>query len=157
MVLPAQGVRGVRGSPDAEIAFALRERGDRVDWVFPDELRRALARAPGVRVRMDALPVGDFRSREVKRIGDPLYGEIRRLGGLSDASVALVPIDVGRRATAEGEPPALEIAAALLEVRGGRVLWFGVVDAAVDGGSGAPPLARAADALARALLPGREP
>lgn len=150
MVLPAQGVDGVAGDADAEIAFALRERGPQVSWIFPAELRALLARNPGVAVRLDALPVGIFRQAQVKRIGDPLYGELRRLAALSDAAVALIPIDV--RARSQGAAAAgVEITAAAIDARLGAVLWFGVV-ASADAAGGAPHLTSAADALARALL-----
>lgn len=152
MVLPAQGVRSVRGDVDAEIAFALRERGRATSWVFPPELREALARNRGVPVELDALPVGIFRQAEVRRVGDPLYGQLRRLAALSDANVAVIPIDV--HVIVMGEPPAprLVITAAAIDARLGAVLWFGAASADASATPGAPPLAAAADALARSLL-----
>lgn len=151
MVLPAQAVESVAGDVDAEIAFALRERGSLTAWVFAGELRVALARNPGLAVQLEQMPVGVFRRARVQRIGDPLYGELRRLAALSDATVALIPIDV--RASAGGDgASAVEIAAALIEARLGTVLWYGIVSSRTGPASGAPPLAAAADALARALL-----
>lgn len=157
MVVPVQYVRGISGDADAEIAFALRESGGRVEWVFPDEIRRALARSPGVEVRLDALAVDDFRVREVERIGDPLYGELYRLAALTDAHVGLVPILASRRAATPERPAAVEITAALIHPRSGRVLWFGVVDGPLTDGDEARSLAGAAQSLARALLPLAEP
>ncbi len=72
MVFPVQIQSGIRDNADSEIAFAFRERSDEVDWVFPDELEAALARAPGVQSRVTGLPVGLFLRTEVDRVGDPL-------------------------------------------------------------------------------------
>lgn len=152
MVLPVQAVHGVTGDVDGEIAFALRERGPLTAWVFPSELEAALARNRGLGVRLDALPVGIFRRAQVKRVGDPLYGELRRLAALSGADVALVPIEVRVRPGGAGTPPAVEIMTAAIDARLGSVLWFGVVSSPEPGPYGPPPLALAADALARALL-----
>lgn len=152
MVLPAQAVHGVTGDVDAEIAFALRERGPRTAWILPAELEAALARNRGLAVRLDALSVGIFRRTQVKRIGDPLYGELRRLAALSGADVALVPIEVRTRRAEAGTLPAVEIMSVAIDARLGSVLWFGVVASPEPGPRGPPALALAADALARALL-----
>lgn len=152
MVLPVQAVRGVTGDVDAEIAFALRERGRLTAWVFPPELQAALARNRGVAVRLDALPVGIFRRVQVKRIGDPLYGELRRLAALSGADVAVVPIEARTRPAGADSPAAVEIVAAAIDARLGSVLWFGVVSSPEPDPHGPTAPARAADALARALL-----
>jgi len=68
--------------------------GDRLD--FPDELEALLARAPAVDSAVRGLPVGIFLSAEVQRIGDPLFGQLRRLGALSGSDIALIPVAVRR-------------------------------------------------------------
>jgi hypothetical protein len=150
MLLPTQSVRGIATDPDPEIRFAVSQRGSQVLWSYPDDLRRALARSPGMGVDIDALAVGGFLRAEVRRVGDPLFGDLRRLAALTDARAALIPVEV-RRAGGEGDQ-AVEIAAALIHVDTGRVLWFGVVEgrpgAADDPGS----LASAAETLARTLV-----
>jgi hypothetical protein len=100
--------------------------------------------------RVRGLPVGTFEAAEVERVGDPLYGELRRLGTLVAADVALVPV----RASAEPADAdvAVRLSVAVIHLVSGRVLWFGVVE-----GSGHPPddprgLASAVDRLARTLL-----
>lgn len=159
MVAPVQRQSGLGREvrPDAELQFALQERGPAVRWLFPDTLRSITGRSPGIDVALDRLPVDVFLRAEVRRVGDPLYGHLRRLNGLTGAPLILIPVRVRHRPPGEeveGEvlEPAVEIAGALIEIRSGRVLWFGIV----DGGSGASDdpraLASAADALARAVV-----
>lgn len=153
MVLPAQDVVDVPGAADAEIAFALEERsGERVRWVLPREMREMLRRSPGLPMRIDGLPVDMFLRGEVNRVGDPLYGHLRRLAAMTEADLALVPIQVRYRAGDDATPSAVEIAAALIDARTGRVHWFGIVEGE-PGARGDPrTLASAADALARAVV-----
>ena len=55
-------------------------RGPEVAWIFSDELEAVVARSPSVDTAVRGLPVGIFLSAEVRRIGDPLFGQLRRLG-----------------------------------------------------------------------------
>ena len=103
MVLPVQVQRGVAGDASAELADALSARGEGVRWVMPAALRSMVARSPALDVPVDALQVGVFLRAEVDRIGDPLYGQLRRLAALSDGRLALIPIEVLRAAGAELE------------------------------------------------------
>lgn len=153
MVLPAQGVAGVAGDVDAELAFALRDRGAGVTWIFPPRLQEALDRSPGLGGRIHGLPVGVFGAGEVRRVGDPLYGDLRRVAALVDAEVALIPVRAWAWTDeAAGGEVRVRVSAALVHVRTGRVPWFGVVEG--EPGPAADPagLASAAEALARALL-----
>jgi len=127
MLFPAQSVRDLAEGMDAELelAFALTGRGSQVLWILPAEIRSALARSPGLQVPIDALPVGMFLQVEVDRVGDPLFGYLRRLGALTGADLALIPVEIRYRAAADTIPGATEIAATLLNVRNGRVYWFG--------------------------------
>lgn len=156
MVLPVQAVAGPAGDPDAELAFALESRSTDVEWVLLPALRRALESSPSLDARLEGLPVGMFLRTEVRRVGDPLYGVIRRLGALTGAQVALIPVMVRYRPAGTGEDRegTAEIAAALVDVRSGYVLWFGV-----EGGEPGPAddpgvLASAMDALARRMVGG---
>lgn len=154
MLFPAQSTAGVGRGADAELAFALTQRGGDVNWVLPAEMRQAMQRSPGMDTRLEGLPVGIFQRAEVRRVGDPLYGYLRRMGALTNSAVALVPVAVYHRPATEERPGAVEITATVLSVETGYVLWFGVV----EGDGGGPPgdpraLASAADALGRALLP----
>jgi hypothetical protein len=133
---------------DEEIADAFQARGPDVAWVFPPEAQDALRRSPGMRARIRGLPVSVFLQAEVQRIGDPLFGDVTRLATLVGANVALIPVQL-----AYGEAGAYQLSAALIRVRTGHVLWFGVL----EGGEGEPgdpaALASVAETLARALLP----
>lgn len=160
MVVPIQSVRGVSAGtrPDAELAFALRERDARVRWLFPDTLRRMVARNPAVDIALDRLPVASFLQARVERIGDPLYGHLRRLAGLSGAPLVLIPVRLRYRSeTVEVDDrvlePAMELTAALVHIRTGRVLWFGILDGETGDRNDPRVLASTADALARAVVP----
>lgn len=152
MVLPMQAQVGAGGEVDAELAFALSAVGGGVTWVFPPRLERAIQGAPGLGARMTGLPVGIFMQAEVERVGDPLYGDLLRLSALVDAEVALVPIQVAPGAPDVDGRAALETTVALIAVRSGAVLWFGVVEG--DPGEPGSPgvLASAMESLARRLL-----
>lgn len=151
MVLPVQDNRGVPGDLDAEIAFALGDRGKGVEWILPEELEHALQRSPGLDTELHGLPVGMFEGGEVRRVGDPLYGDLRRLSAVVDGEVALIPVSAMLTPTS-ADSVQLELSATLVHVRTGRVLWFGV--AGGDAGTGDDPrvLASAVDRLARTLL-----
>lgn len=153
MVLPAQSVAGIAGDVDAELAFALRDRGAGVTWIFPPRLQEALNRSPGLGGRIHGLPVGMFATGEVRRVGDPLYGDLRRVAALVDGEVALIPVRAWAWADeSAGGQVRVRISAALVHVRTGRVPWFGVVEGEPGPAADAAGLASAADALARALL-----
>jgi len=151
MVLPLQDNRGVEGDVDAELAFGLNERGRGVEWILPAKLQDALDRSPGLSTSLHGLAVGNFEAAEVRRVGDPLYGDLRRLSALVDGEVALIPVSATAQPDSTGAV-AVRLATALVHVRTGRVLWFGVVQ-----GDAGPPedpraLASAVDRLARTLL-----
>ena len=154
MVMPVQAMRGVPGDATAELVYALQARGPAVRWVMPDTLRAQLARSPALDVPLDGLPVGMFLRVEVNRLGDPMFGYLRRLNALTGAPVALIPVEARYRATTADRPGAVELVAALVDAQSGRVGWFGVVEG--EAGEAASPrsLASAADALAR-LVAGR--
>jgi hypothetical protein len=128
LVFPVQLRSGVPGDPDAEIAFALEAAGGRTTWVGPDALRDHMARAPGVQLRVEGLPVDMFLAGEVLRIGDPLFGFIRRMAVLDDASWALLPVAARFRPATPEAPSAVEFVAALIETQTGRVVWHGVTE-----------------------------
>lgn len=153
MLLPVQRVQGVAGDPSAELAFALTERGDEVDWILEDEVVEILERSPAIQASTRGLPVSLFLQAEVQRVGDPLYGQLRRMAGLVDAEAVLLPIVASYEASAEvGATPRVRLTAALIEPRSGRVVWFGIEegdDTAQDDPRG---LASAAEQLARTIL-----
>ncbi|GMR14275.1 MAG: hypothetical protein BMS9Abin29_2520 [Gemmatimonadota bacterium] len=151
MVMPLQRRTGLRDDLDPEIAFALKAKGAGANWILPDELARMLARSPGLDVPLSALPVGVFVTREVNRVGDPLYGYLRRAAAVSDAQVVLIPVQARRRVELDGSY-IVEIMATLLDVRRGRVIWFGVVEGQPGSADDFQIAASAVDALASMLL-----
>jgi hypothetical protein len=108
---------------DAELAFWLRERGGSVRWVFPDAIDRMLARTPALNVKPRALDVAIFRRARVERIGDPLFGDLKRLASVLDARFALVPVAAEFKAAGNR----IETALALIDTTFGDVVWFGVL------------------------------
>ncbi|MEJ2502731.1 MAG: hypothetical protein P8177_05345 [Gemmatimonadota bacterium] len=149
MLLPVRAP--APGQIDAELAFWLGERLPTTEWLLPDELQRALDRAPAWRVQLDGMArrVGD-RGGGNYRILDPLYGTLRQLGAIMDASYALVPVRTGVIQDSLGT--VLRLSAAVVDIRGGRVLWLHTVDgepAATEAAAGAS----AAERLARMLSP----
>ena len=127
MVFPVQFQTGVLGDVDLEITFALRTRGPEVAWIFSDELEAVVARSPSVDTAVRGLPVGVFLSAEVERVGDPLFGQLLRMGGLTNSDIALIPVAIGSGAQGVGGTSVVEIAATIVNVRTGQVIWFGVV------------------------------
>lgn len=153
MVFPVQAA----SSPEAatgELVFALENRRGTGSWVFPGELARSLERSPGLDVPLTGLPVGVFARAEVRRIGDPLYGILRRAASLNGATAALVPVAVTFRATSPEGPASMEVLAAVVDVATGRVVWLDRTEAPAESPGDAGGIPRAMDALARRLLPG---
>jgi len=151
VVLPVQQVVGVSGDLDAEIAFGLQDRSREVTWVLTPEVERMLARSPAIRARTRGLQVGRFLSGEVRRIGDPLYGELRRMSALVDADAILLPVQAAISGEV-GEDPKINLSAAIVDPRTGRVAWFGVVEGDAFPAGDPRGLASVVDRLARTLL-----
>jgi hypothetical protein len=150
LLLPVQLEAGVPPdlNPDAELAHAVRSRGGSVDWVLPEEAEEVVRRAPGLNARVTGLPVGIFLQARVKRVGDPLFRDVRQLAELTGAEVTLIPVEVRY-----GEGEGYQVAAAILNPRSGRVYWYGVVEGEAGSAEDPRALASMADALARALFP----
>lgn len=153
LVFPVQQV-AVPGDADRELAFALQARRGAATWVLPEALRASLERSPQLHVPLDALPVGNFLRAEVRRVGDPLYGMIRRAASLTDAEMALLPVGVAYRPGSDGNGGALELLAAVVDVTSGRVLWLDRVEAPADTPDDPGGMPRVMDALANAILAG---
>ena len=154
ILLPVQRVSDVVGDIDAELAFTLRDRGREIEWIGEDDVEEVLARSPGANVRTRGLPVGDFLVAEVRRIGDPLYGQLRRMAALVDAEAVLIPI------AATFEPnqlvvnaqPRVRLTMTLIEPRSGRVVWFGVEEGGDFPRQDPRALASAVERVARTLF-----
>ena len=151
LVLPVQQVLGVSGDPDAELAFGLLTRTQDVGWVLAHEVEEVLARSPGINASTRGLGVGHFLQAEVRRIGDPLFGQLRRLAALVDTDAVLLPVEAAVAADV-GEGPRIRWSVALISVRTGRVPWFSVVEGEAFPADDPRGLASSVDRLARTLL-----
>lgn len=154
VVLPFQQNLGVPGDLDAELAFALRDRTSDVAWVPEDEVLDILRRSPAVQAQTRGLPVGNFLVAQVDRVGDPLYGHLRRISGLVDAQGIVIPVlaSVAPAGDVEGATPRVRVQAALVEPRTGRVLWYGVEESGDFSVDDPRALASAVERLAGSLL-----
>lgn len=154
MVFPLQLV-DLPGDPEAELVFALENRRGTGSWTLPGALREAMDRSPTLDVPLDDLPVGVFLRAEVRRVGDPLYGIIRRAAAVTDADWALIPVAVRFRPGAGGGTAGtVAVTAAVVDVLSGRVLWIGTEEGDADTPEDPAGAARAMEALAARLLPG---
>ena len=152
MVFPVQLQAGVPGDANPEISFAFRNRGAEVVWIFPDELEAIVRRSPSVDTAVRGLPVGVFLGTEVRRISDPLWGQLIRLGALTNSDIALIPVAVRPGASGVGGTSVVEIVATILNVRNGRVIWFGVVAGRPGSVADFGSVASAVEELAETLL-----
>jgi hypothetical protein len=136
ILLPVQQNLGVRGDLDAEIRFTFTDQGREVDWIFEEAVQRMLDRTPTMDTRTRGLPVSLFSAAEVERVGDPLYGQLRRMAALVEADAILIPIEASfepNEAVVDSEPR-VRFTAAIIEPRTGRVVWFGVEEGGDFGG-----------------------
>lgn len=149
MVLPARP--GEPPALDRELTFWLTSRAPATDWVLPPEVERAVERAPAsgfdLAAYREIVDVGGGRLR----VNDPLYGDLRRLGAILDAPMALVPLGTGDHADSLGVT--VRLTAALVSIRGGRVVWMHTVTGG-PADSHDTAVAAAAETLARTLIPG---
>ena len=154
LLLPVQQNLGIPGDPSAELSYALTDRSDEVEWILEEEVQEVLRRSPGIDADTRGLPVGIFGQAVVERIGDPLYGQLRRMAGLVDADAIFLPVVVSYEANpeVEGATPRVRFMAAIIDPRTGRVLWFGVEEGDDYPRTDPRALATAADRLARTVL-----
>lgn len=138
-------------SLDAALETWLTDLHPSTEWLLPAELQAAADRAPAWRLRLSRIerPVADVGGG-ARRITDPLYGALRQLGAVVDADYALVPVAVtATDPDAAGER--LDVTVALVDIRGGRVLWMHTARA--EGNPDADTtVATVAEAVARSLV-----
>ena len=136
---------------EGELGYWLQERAPRTRWIEASAVEAAVARTPMLEVNPRGLTVRDFQRARLESIGDPLYGELRRIGTLMDARVALVPIGAlwVMEQTGAGR---VHLAVALIDTVGGDVVWYGVVAGAPGDRPDAAAIASTAQALAQ-LVP----
>lgn len=156
MVLPAQPTPGgVPAGFDEAFGALLEADAPRVDWILPPELDRAVARAPWLDIQPRSLAVSILRAPEAERIGDPLYGDLRRLGSIVDARYAVVVYQARYAPPPDsiGGHGRIEVAAAIIDTIGGRILWRGLVAGERGPSDDEVVLATAVQALVRMVAP----
>jgi len=137
-----------RAALDAEIAYWLKQN-NKTRWFLGDQIDRALERSPGLDVHPRELAVGIFQRGMVERIGDPLFGDIRKLAAVFDANVAVLPVGA-EYVGASRETARLQIATALIAMDA-DVKWFGIIEGTESGVDSQAAIASAAQAFARAF------
>lgn len=136
---------------DAELAFWLTQRSPTTEWLLPAELQAAADRAPAWRLRLDAIqrPIVEVGAGD-RRVRDPLYGALRQLGAVVSSDYALVPVALAEVADSAGVQLALVVA--VVDIRGGRVIWLHTVRG--DGNPAMPgAVASLAEKVARIVVP----
>lgn len=141
----------VRAKVESELAFWLPGNSPRVQWVLPEAIERAVQRSPAIEVRVRDLTVRDFLRARLDRIGDPLFGELRRVAVLMDARYALLPVG-SVWVPEQGGGGRIHVALALIDTMGGTVLWSGVAAGTAGALTDPAVAASAAEAVAR-LIP----
>lgn len=139
-----------RATLDAEIAYWLPQLAPKTKWVLPELIDRVLARSPSLAIDPRALAVGSFQRAQVRRIGDPLFGDLRRLAAVLDAQLAVVPI-AAEYLGPEPAAAAATVSAAVINALDGTVIWFGVIEGTEKGIKAEGTIAAAAQAFARAF------
>jgi hypothetical protein len=137
-----------RSALEAELTYWLQENAQRVRWVLPEAIERAVAGSSALQMSVRDLPVHDFQRSRLQSIGDPLYGDLRRIAVVTDARLALLPL--GAVWIPEiGGMGRVHLAAALIDTMGGRVLWYGVSAGSAGHRDDSAVVASAARALAQ--------
>jgi hypothetical protein len=79
---------------DSIVGDLLRARAPEVSWVFPDAIRRAARRAPGIAPDPDQLGTAILRAEKLPAVPDPLRSQLRTLAALAGSGggrFAMVP------------------------------------------------------------------
>lgn len=129
LLLPVQRVAGdaalgVTGEAlDAELAFALEERG-LPGWTTAAAVRRVAARNAAYTGDPARLPAwGGPRPRAGDPVRDPLASALRSLAALADARFAVVPEELRVAGGEAGAQARLRLL--VVDVRAAQVLWAG--------------------------------
>ncbi|MEE8133938.1 MAG: hypothetical protein V3T56_02715 [Gemmatimonadales bacterium] len=105
----------------------LLERVPEVDWVFPEALRRAADRAPGMLRDPDRIGAAVLRDPAIEKVPDPLISNMRNLVGLVGDRMALVPAGVifGEPTDTTLDGGMVELTVSVVDVRQKTVVWYG--------------------------------
>ena len=132
---------------DAELAYWIPQLAGNARWILPATLQRAVSRSPTLGVNINSLSVGVFQRAQVKRIGDPLFGDLRKLAAVMDARIAVIPVAAEYIGPAQTDART-QIATAVIDAMDGTVIWFGVMESEPEA-RGDAAIASAAQVFAR--------
>lgn len=122
--------RDYLGEVDAEIAFALGNRGLKDRWVFPERLAAVARRNPGFAPDPYALAAQWLRPplrRAPELLPEPFGSQIRTLVALEeDAQYLLFPVEIRFEPAGEGAERAV-LNVVLLDARRSKIVWAGDV------------------------------
>ncbi len=112
---------------DSLIEEFLMERAPEVDWVFPDELRQAAGRAPGMLREPDRMGAAVLRSSDIDKVPSPLISHMRNLAAVVGDRIVLVPAALvfGEPIDTTLEGGMAEFTVSIVDVRQGLVRWHG--------------------------------
>jgi hypothetical protein len=144
-----------RAAIDAEIAYWFKQHANAATWLLPENIDRTIARSPTLNIEARNLAVGSFQRAQVRRIGDPLFGDLARLAAVFSAQVAVIPV-AAEYVGADAASAVLNIATAVIDPTDGDVIWFGVIAGTEAGVDSNAAIASAAQAFAGAFA-GRPP
>lgn len=118
------------GEVDAEIAFALGNRGLRDRWVFPERLAEAARRNPTYAPDVHALAAQWLRPpvrRMPEQLPEPFASQVRTLIALEDDSQYLLfPVEIRFEPAGAGAERAV-LNVVLLDARRSKIVWMGDV------------------------------
>lgn len=135
---------------DSEIAYWLPQGAGNVRWILPEQIERTLVRSPTLDIDISNLAINVFQQAQVKRIGDPLFGDLRRLAAVLNARLALIPVAAELIGKTEAEAR-VQVATAIIDAHDGTVLWFGIMEGEADARGAEAGLASVAQVMARQL------
>lgn len=118
-----------RRTLEAEIAFALRDRGAGATWVMPDQLARYYRRNPTTSPDPAALAAGLLRAVSLQpgaRLTEPLASQLRTLVAVHDARLVLLPVELSFEPAGGGTGRAA-LRLVLADARTSDVRWVGEV------------------------------
>ena len=130
---------------DAELAFALGERGLGARWTAADAARRMARQNPTFTGDPGAVDFGVARPKAGDDLQEPAASQLRALAALADARYVVVPGEV--RADTTGGAARAVLRVTLVDTRRQQVLWTGETEGVPLAAVPAP--ARAARVAAR--------
>jgi len=113
---------------DAELTFALEQRGLKREWVFPEALAREVKRNPTYAADPYELAAGWLRPpmrRAPDQIPNPLADQLRTLVALNEGRYVLIPVEV--RFVKVGDAGRAVLRLVIIDARLARVSWMGDV------------------------------